>query len=207
MDDRKKSSTYQQFAEFMEKHLSKPSVAKLTEVSLLSDFPEDVQNMLAPFYTSTDTAHKRMASLFNSIFTQQNNVFLMTNEVLNDLVRNDPNHDLKSCDTDACDDLKRRTISEGNIFTVLRKPVKRAPGVKGRGGMYEVTNPLFHNLLISLMGRDVARAKKEKFLEWYDKSKAEETGEEVKQPKTEEELRIERKVYEREQAKRNSFNH
>lgn len=189
----------------MEENLSKPSIAKLTEISELSSLPLEVKDMLLPFYNSDDSTHKRMASVLNSIFTQHNNVFLLTNSILNDLVKNDPNHDLKSCDGKACSDIKIRFIEKGKVFKVLRKPVERAPGVKGRGGLYELSHPMFANLLIKIMGEDLCEAKKDNFIKWYDEELAKESKELVRPPKTEEELKMERRAREREE-RRNSFN-
>ena len=203
-------SIYKQFSKFIANNLSEPHMAKLTKVSKIEDFPFYVQSVLRPFYESEDSTHKRIGSLLNSMFTQQNNVFLLVNAMLNDIVKNDPNHNLESCDREACDEVKLRVISKSNILTVLRKPMARSPGVRGRGGLYEVTHPMFTDILDKLMGAELRKIKKEEFLIWYDTTNPPAEDEVAAEPKTEEELRIERQVLEREErqsAKRNNFNH
>lgn len=205
-DEKQKSKTYEEFASFIKSDLSKKINAKLTEVSSLADLNSILSDVISPFYDSNESIHKRLGSILNSIFTQRTTVFSLTYRLNGSLVRNDPNHTLKSCDSKDHKEVMNLAFNSG-LFTILRKPVCKGYGIKGKAGLYELSHEKFLKPLKEVIGSDICDMKKQKFVDWWDNSVELSDSNHLSilpsMEKTEEELRVERIVREHRARKQN----
>lgn len=205
-NDQKTSSAYKDYVNFIQANLKKTpgtrTNAKLTEINDLDSFDENIALLLKSFYDDSDTIIVRMATVLNSIYTQQNNVFLISVRLNNDLTKLDKNNPFESCNSDTHREIMNRFLTTG-IFKVLKKSVRRSPGVKGKAGLYELAHPKFYGPLVQLMGQDMCKAKKDAFVQWWDDTESDEEESSIlelpkpKMPKTELELELERRASER----------
>ena len=170
-EDNKKerSKTFKEYSQFLDTHLAKPERAKLSEVSPLASFDEEIRDILSTFYEHPETNIQKLGSAFNAIYTQQNNVFTLSHRIMNELVGIDSqHHGFKSCDDKAFNDIIHRVLS-GGIFERIREPVRQSVGTKGKPGLYKLVHPKFLNPLIRLMGKDLADARESRYISWWDK--------------------------------------
>jgi hypothetical protein len=158
----KKSTTYLEYSRYLESNFVKKEVVKLNETKLLSEFGEELQNVLASFYDHTESNIKRTGSMFNGIYTQQNGVFMMSFRIFRELVAADfKNHGLKSCTDHDYNQIMSDLLSK-NIIMKIRKQ-------KGqRSALFRLILPFYLKPLYNTVGKDVVDAKDDKNIEWYD---------------------------------------
>lgn len=195
MKDKKNSIIYNKFVDFIKNNYGNKHFIKLTQTNPLDSFEPNIFNIVAPFYDYPDPIINRVGSVLNAIYTQQNSVFLITRDLVNDLVKNDKNHSIESCNTQIYKNMMA-FLFNSNIINVLRKPIRISPGIRGRAGLYELIHPEYLNPLIQIMGVDHCHAKKDSCIKWYDAEYSEETAK-PREPKTEFELEMERRARER----------
>lgn len=168
-DDIKKGPYYEKVEELISEDL-KRSVrdSRLVDVSDIRDLCEEMQQALAPLYKSRDGRVKRFATMLNAAYTQQSNVFIITQDYLEALMEKDPQQTLKSCDWTSYKTMLKFIFTNGYI-TELRKAVKRSKGVSGQAGLYELSHKLFLAPLVNQIGADICKANKAATLKWFDK--------------------------------------
>ena len=181
----KEGKTYQEYSKFLETTFMRPEVAKLCEVSPLDTFNEEMNEILEAFYKNHDSAVKMLGSIFNSIYTQHNNVFLLSVGIVRDLVAADAaRHKLTSCNGKSYNFIIHHCLMAG-MFVKIREQVGK------KAALYELVHPKFLDPLYRVMSKEMLAAKKKRTIEWYDSTDLAEV--EDKQPKQERVLTEEQK--------------
>lgn len=148
--------------QFLDSVAEKNEVSKLVEISPVENFNEEIRGIVTALYDHKKTAFKRLGTVFNAIFTQQNGVFTLSLGLAKTLIPLDSAQSgLKSCDDEAYKSMIHTGLSCG-LFTKIREQ-------KGnKAALYQLTFPAALNELEKLMGREARLAKDNKFIEWWD---------------------------------------
>lgn len=158
----KKSKTFIEYSNFLDKLFAKEELAKLTEISPLGSFNEEIQDILKTFYNHEDGDVQRLGSVMNAIFTQQNGTFTLSTRLANDLVRNDTKrHGFKSCEQKSYNRIIHKCLI-GGIFEKIRDPVGK------KAALYKLIDPKSLEALQKSAGVDLLKAKETKFIVWWD---------------------------------------
>ena len=170
-DDDKNSPTFNLILKKIEESLKNSTRnSHLTDLKILGDFPQHQRQVLAALYGHNDGMVRRFATMLNSIYTQQINVFITTQDNFAELIKKDSaNNSLRSCDNTSYKIMMNHAYIHGWIKE-LRRAVQRSKGVSGQAGLYELTDSDFLFPLIKEIGKDVCDANKKATLEWFDKA-------------------------------------
>jgi hypothetical protein len=195
MDSKQKSDWIDVYAKLIEETIVQDHHVKLCMTSPVDDFDFQIYGIVASCYKSVDPVVNRIGSIYNAIFTQRTSVFLLTRNLMDELVSGDVNQDLKSCSTDHYNSLKARLHHSGIIETLR-------PSKHGVAGLYELKHPMYLGPLEAKVGKEILLLQKEKKLIWYDETNRAKSDKPEKilideSVMTEEELEVKRRLDEK----------
>jgi hypothetical protein len=127
----------------------------------LDDHDLEIKKMLDIYYNQKGLQH-RLATLLNSIFTQQTQTFLFSRKHAVELFKQD---DLSKYRTVSHKDyslLLAIITNSPDDFQVLRKPTNN------KAGVYKLIEPQLVDVLIKLVGKKMLEAQEKKALDYYD---------------------------------------
>jgi hypothetical protein len=112
-------------------------------------------------YENPDTTFKRLVSIFNSIFTQRMQTFMLSRNSAIKLIKEDPNHELSLSPNEYNHFLK--IITQGGYFQVLKTHTKK------KAGVYKLVHPELVKELRNLAAKEYFEAQEQAVLAYYDK--------------------------------------
>lgn len=177
---------------------------RLTEIKHLDEFTDDIQQTLRALYDSPISKVRRFASILNSIYSQAENVFVITYRLYSDLIKEDSNHIITTKPGDGVSYRQMLSFALGNGYiTELRKPSRISKGIYGKAGLYELTDKDFITPLIDMIGYANCKAKKDARLKWYDENNTEQNQKEDEIETTPEILEERKRIRERLNERKN----
>lgn len=141
-----------------------PDELFLKKTTKLDEFKnEEIKQHLEPLYKAgfNETMKHRLGTIMNSIFTQENQTFLMSRDSTALLFEGDLDSKYKSCSNSDYKHLLK-TITNISLFETLRIPVGR------KAGVYKLVAPELVDTLYRLVGRKALEEQERKALEYYD---------------------------------------
>jgi len=158
----KKGTTYKEYSNFLDVVFADDEVAKLIRVSALEEFNPEMQEILKSLYSYENGNAKRLGSIINAIFTQQNSVFTLSVRMVHRLVKADqPRHGLASCELSAYNDIVHKALNH-NVFEKMRDQIGK------KAALYKLVHPQWLGALQKQAGKELLLAKEHKFTEWWD---------------------------------------
>lgn len=136
---------------------------------LLKQITQDIQDfelkevieVLEYSYKSKDPNEKRMATLFNAIFTHHSQTFLLTKAAFRDLIKNDNNSPYSNISGTEYGTILSIMLKVGH-FTCLR------PSTGSKAGVYKLVHPDFVDALYKLHSKEWFDVQEQKVLDYYD---------------------------------------
>jgi hypothetical protein len=166
--DIKKSKTYNLMTESLDAVEKKNEVSKLIEISPVESFNEEIQAILYAFYDHKKPHFRRLATVFNAVFTQENSVFTFSLGLAQKLIPLDSAmHGFGKPNDDAYNAMMHNGML-GGYFEKIREHTSN------KAALYRITHPKILFELELLMGREAREAKENKFIEWWDSTNPEE---------------------------------
>jgi hypothetical protein len=164
---KQKNTTYQLMTDSLNAIDKKNEVSKLIEISSVESFNEEIQAILLAFYHHEKSYFKRLGTVFNAAFTQQNSVFTFSLGLAQSLIPLDKVHGLGRPDDKAYNSMIHHGLS-GGLFEKIREQVGN------KAALYRITHPKILLELELLMGKEARLAKENKFIEWWDSTNPDE---------------------------------
>jgi len=171
MDDKINKKMYDKIANKIKKQLENgEDDPLLLEISSLEDFNDgEILGILKAYYDSDNMVYRRIATILNSIVTHGHNVVVVTQKITDDLLEKDPLITANSCDGKTYKKILK-AMFDLKIIACLRKPVRNDLGVSGKAGLYEIIDEDILSAMSRSIGANNLLAKRNKFIEWFDKN-------------------------------------
>ena len=163
----KKNSTYQLMRAALNDIKKQNEVSKLIEVSSAGSFNQEIEEILAAFYDDPEDCFKRLATVINACFTQQNSVFTFSLGLAQDLIP----LDLRNGFGKPNDKAYKLMIHKGLVGDLFEK-IREQTGNKA--ALFRIKHPKILLELERLMGKEAREAKEKKFEDWWDSTLVEE---------------------------------
>lgn len=161
--DKSKGKTYQLMTDSLDAIKKQNEVSKLIEISPVESFNEEIQNILNAFYDHPESYFKRLATVVNAIYTQQNSVFTFSLGLAQDLIPLDKKHGFGK-PNDIAYNLMMHKALVGGLFEKIREQTGN------KAALYRLTHPKMLLELELLMGKEARQAKEDKFIQWWDET-------------------------------------
>lgn len=159
--DKTKGKTYQLMTDSLDAIKKQNEVSKLIEISPVESFNEEIQMILNALYDHPESYFKRLATVFNAIYTQQNSVFTFSLGLAQKLIPLDKKNGFGKPD-DKAYNLMMHTALVGGMFEKIRDQVGN------KAALFRLTHPMALKELELLMGKEARQAKEDKFIQWWD---------------------------------------
>lgn len=171
LDDKINKKMYEKIASKIQKGLERAEDdPRLLELSSIEDFNDgDIVAILKAFYDSDNMVYRRIGTILNAIFTHGHNVFVITQKYMNDLLEKDVLITANSCDGKTYKKVLK-AMYDLKLMVCLRTPVKNDLGVSGKAGLYEIVDEDILSAMAKSIGENNLLAKRNKFIEWFDKN-------------------------------------
>lgn len=171
LDDKINRKMYDKIANKIKQNLEKgEDDPRLLELSSLEDFNDgEILAILKAFYDSDNMVYRRIGTILNAIFTHGHNVFVITQKYMNDLLEKDSLITANSCDGKTYKKILK-AMFDLKIIICLRNPVKNNLGISGKAGLYEIVDEDILSAMAKSIGANNLLAKRNKFIEWFDKN-------------------------------------
>jgi hypothetical protein len=197
-DDKLNKQWFDRISSIIDEGLKKGTEdPRLTDISPIADFNINIQYLLKKLYGHHSPRVKRFGSVVNSFFTHGTDTFIITQELVAQLVAKDNHYPQKSCDPVMFGKVKGYFLENG-FLAEIRAPIRNNKGIRGKCGLYRIIHPDFLQPLIDRVGAAAIAANRQSVIEWFDKHNPPEQPKEEVSPEIQEERKeIERIVHER----------
>ncbi len=146
---------------------NQPNRVKLTVTTKLKNIEdEEAKNFLKSLYASSNPTKKILGSVFNSIITQKRFAFLLTKNILSELVESDPNLKRNTINTQAWNEVVAALLDPQNA--ILERIKEPTAGRGGLPGVYLVVNFDLKSLISRLATKNLEALHKQQALDLYD---------------------------------------